>query len=203
MRLVFPRDVRNDPDADMRRAHLIHSLVSSAVVVTVWLVTRSGFAGALCGILYWTALSVYIRVRMRRNLRRARASIMQMAADSNLTLKHWKLASDGKTPVECDLLEWARWLEQEPEARQIALDRVAGCIVSTVFVGIDLNPLACLRGYHQPTLWETAVISEATEDTTVGKVPKSTKIERYTSYEDALAGHRAHVERIKERSARA
>ena len=85
------------------------------------------------------------------------------------------LDGDGQ-PVVCDdLLAWACWFEDTPE-RIVAQDRLPnGVCVSTVFLGIDHN-----FGHDcPPVLWETMIFGG----------PSDQYQNRYTSREDAVAGH--------------
>lgn len=80
-------------------------------------------------------------------------------------------------PVACeDMLEWARWYEGE-QHRIVAQDDLPdGVRVSTVFLGIDYRFL----GNGPPVLWETMIFHG----------PNAGYQERYTSLDDARAGHR-------------
>lgn len=86
---------------------------------------------------------------------------------------------DGHTPVPCDdLVAWARWFERAD--RQVALTPLAGGIeVSTVFLGSNHS-----FGRGAPLLFETMVFS-APDDEEV--------CERYTTWDEAQAGHDAVV----------
>lgn len=88
-------------------------------------------------------------------------------------LEHYILAKDGKTPImEPDLMTWARWYENAK--RHVGNDKINDVEVSTVFLGLD----HAYTGGHL-VLWETMVFGgEFDQDQ-----------ERYTSYEDAVAGH--------------
>ncbi len=79
---------------------------------------------------------------------------------------NYVLNKNGKPKVETDLLKWAMWMEKAGETRRVALD--AG--VSTVFLGVDHQ-----RGDGPPLLWETLC--------------PDNYMERYSSEEDARAGH--------------
>lgn len=91
------------------------------------------------------------------------------------------LAPDGQTPVpEPDLMAFARWLEATE--RHVGNDTIHGVRVSTVFLGTD-------HGFAgPPVLWESM---------TFGAEPFDQQQERYTSYADALAGHRRWVEQVQ------
>lgn len=55
-------------------------------------------------------------------------------------VRAFKLAADGRTPVECTTAEWSEWFEGQPAECQVAFDDlgVLGA-VSTIFLGIDLR----------------------------------------------------------------
>jgi hypothetical protein len=77
---------------------------------------------------------------------------------------------DGKTPVKVnDTLEWARWLETHDAERIVARTRIAGAVVSTVFLGVDYG-LGRIFGYEQspPVLFETMTFRE--DDAIRGRV---------------------------------
>jgi hypothetical protein len=91
------------------------------------------------------------------------------------------LDSNGE-PIETnDLLEWGRWMQVCN--RQVAVDQVGDAKVSTVFLGLDHS-----FGDGLPVLWETMVFG--------GKLDGEQ--DRYTSREDAVKGHAAILQRVKE-----
>jgi hypothetical protein len=95
------------------------------------------------------------------------------------------LDSDGNPVREPSLLKWALWFEHAD--RQVALDVFAqGHRVSTVFLGLNHS-----FGSGPPVLWETMVFND------YGDIA----CERYTSREDALAGHQRAIEELERRLA--
>lgn len=89
----------------------------------------------------------------------------------------------GRELVPCDVLEWARWFE-DADGRRVGDDNVpavghaAATRVSTVCLGSD-------HGFGGKPLWfETCLFP--------GDV-----VERYATYAEAEAGHRAWVERVR------
>ena len=88
----------------------------------------------------------------------------------------------GHSVVVCnDILEWGRWLETAD--RTVADTTVWGERVSTVFLGIDYS------FDDGPPLWfETMVF---------GVSPLGGVQVRYTTWDEAEAGHTAIVERVK------
>jgi hypothetical protein len=93
----------------------------------------------------------------------------------------YRLNPEGEPVPEPDLIAWARWLETSH--RQIALDTIAGVLVSTVFLGLDHA-----FGGATPILWETMIFGGEHHEYQ----------ERYTSREDAIAGHAKAVALVKE-----
>ena len=91
----------------------------------------------------------------------------------------------GHIIIPCDdLVEFGRFMVKHKE-RIVAQEFVAeGIFVSTVFVGVDYN-----FGSGPPLVFETAVNSDYGWD----------EREFYATWEDAEAGHRAVVQRLRER----
>lgn len=86
---------------------------------------------------------------------------------------HYILAEDGKTPVAVDLTTWATGFDHL--GRRVGLDELPGDIrVSTVFLGLDHS-----WDGGPPVLWETMIFGGEHDQYQ----------ERYTSHEDAVAGH--------------
>lgn len=82
----------------------------------------------------------------------------------------------GKLAVpETDLLKWSMWMETNE--RQIALTRIGGCVVSTIFLGIDHN-----WGRGSPLLFETKVFRGGVsgEDWRCETWDEADKLHKYT-----------------------
>ncbi len=89
---------------------------------------------------------------------------------------------DGKKVVKCDtILEWAEAFEKKD--RHIGDDTIYGVRVSTVFLGIDHNYF----DQGDPLLFETMIFLGRTEEGMM----------RYSTYEQAEAGHKSAVENIR------
>lgn len=97
-------------------------------------------------------------------------------------MKHWMLDEKGEPKRAEDIIEWARWLERNQDARRVAFDEIGDVHVSTVFLSIDH---AFTGG--PPVLWETMVFGG----------PRDEEQERYTSRADAVAGHARMVARVR------
>jgi hypothetical protein len=95
-------------------------------------------------------------------------------------MKYYKL--DGKTLVPCDLIEWAEMFQKDN--RHVGLDMVYGMRVSTVFLGMNHN-----TGPGDPLLFETMVF--------VGRSGNDELMLRYSTYDEAEAGHKGIVTLIK------
>jgi len=80
---------------------------------------------------------------------------------------------EGHAPVECDLPEWAMWFEQCD--RCVARDEVWGVEVSTVFLGLSHQ-----FGDGPPLIFETMIF---------GGPDDQEYQERYSTWEEAVAGH--------------
>lgn len=86
---------------------------------------------------------------------------------------------NGKPVHEPDLIKWGEWMSKR--LNQVALDEINGCRVSTVFLGLDHS-----FGGKEPVLWETMILGGEHD----------MEQQRYTSVQDALAGHREMCNRI-------
>lgn len=101
---------------------------------------------------------------------------------------YWIL--DGHVPVASGVMEWGRWFEAHQDGRIVC--QTIGTYkdgstytVSTVFVGIDLDFVAG----RPPRLFETMVFGT---DVDCGD-PET----RYSTWDEALAGHMAIVYRLQ------
>lgn len=91
----------------------------------------------------------------------------------------------GRRPVQCDdVLRWAEWFETSDDARQVALTKIGRATVSTVFIGLDYQ-----YGDGPPLLFETMVFGCQLDGEQL----------RYSTWEEAEAGHVATVERVREK----
>jgi hypothetical protein len=104
-----------------------------------------------------------------------------------LWIGQYILDEQGNAHPEYDFLTWAKWMEGP--ARQLACTQFAWGRVSTIFLGLDHDflPMEDPLNY-KPILWETMVFGG----------PLDMAQTRYRSQEEALAGHRAMVERCIE-----
>lgn len=87
---------------------------------------------------------------------------------------------DGHNPVPAELMEWAAWYEKAD--RRVAVDQIGVACVSTVFLGLDHS----VNG-PVPILFETLVFGG----------PLDGEGDRYPTWDAAVAGHAAIVEKVK------
>uniref|UniRef100_A0A6M3JQR8 Uncharacterized protein n=1 Tax=viral metagenome TaxID=1070528 RepID=A0A6M3JQR8_9ZZZZ len=92
-----------------------------------------------------------------------------------------KYILDGHKAVKANLKKWAKWYETTD--RQVAMDIIVNISVSTVFLGLDHS-----FGDGPPLLFETRVFGGALDQ----------EQERYTTWEQAEAGHKEMVKRVLE-----
>lgn len=97
-----------------------------------------------------------------------------------MTLTHYILDGHEVVPVE-DVLEWGAWFENSHERRRVAEDFVGSVRVSTVFIGLDHQ-----WGDGPPLLFETMVFGGRLDDFT----------DRYSTWDEAEAGHRAALAKV-------
>lgn len=92
------------------------------------------------------------------------------------------ILNDKKEIVACeDLIVWARWMQTAD--RQVAKTVIGDdVVVSTVFLGLDHNFYG-----GPPLVFETMVFRGKTDG----------EMDRYSTYEEALAGHDIMVQMVK------
>lgn len=99
---------------------------------------------------------------------------------------YYKL-NDDKSVSRCKLLEWAEQLEEmyKKDTHHIGEDCVNNMRISTVWLGLDHQ---WVDG-ESPLLFETMIFKDNNFD--------SDYLERYSTYEQALEGHKKAVEWVK------
>jgi DNA-binding CsgD family transcriptional regulator len=109
------------------------------------------------------------------------------------------LDENGNAMPAKGLLSWGRWIQGHQAECRLARDEIGNVVVSTVFMGLDTKaPFA--RMYpenfdpitYRPVLWETMIFGGSHD----------LHERRYTSKEDALAGHRDIVQMLKQEHAK-
>lgn len=94
---------------------------------------------------------------------------------------YWTLDAEN-TPVKADLMTWARWFEDAN--RLVGYTEITSqVLVSTVFIGINHRFL----GNGPPLLFETMIFGG----------PLDQDQWRYSSWDDAEAGHHAAVSKAR------
>ena len=94
---------------------------------------------------------------------------------------YYILSADGQ-PIPAPTMRWAMWLETAD--RTVARTEIGEAEVSTVFLSLDHN----FSGKGAPVLYETLVFGGQLDG----------EMTRYTTHEEALAGHSCMVARVKE-----
>ena len=100
---------------------------------------------------------------------------------------------DGHTPVPVDnILEWGVWFQTSIEERIVKQDgdEGTGWWVSTVFLALDH---AFMNG--PPVLFETLVFAPKTVPPALAELDG--QMERYSTWEEAEAGHRRMCARVR------
>jgi hypothetical protein len=93
------------------------------------------------------------------------------------------ILDDNDNPIEVeDAVIWGKWFQENSAKRRVAYEVLTDCNVSTVFLGLDYS-----FGEGTPMLFETMVFG--------GKFDG--EVERYSTREEALAGHEEMVKKIK------
>jgi hypothetical protein len=109
-------------------------------------------------------------------------------------MKHYILLPNRMIAEVPDLMEWATWFETAD--RDVAKTETELHIISTIFMGLDHS----FSRKGPPILFETMVFARDSHPSTVFgwtmEVHESFDCFRYSSWDDAEAGHRATVSRI-------
>lgn len=100
-------------------------------------------------------------------------------------LMHVKYILDGKMAIACDDLDkWIEWWKQVGnEGRIVAQDQVGDVLVSTVFLAINHQ----FRPHGPPLIFETMVFGG----------PLDQEQRRYSTWEEAEAGHKEILAAVK------
>ena len=87
-----------------------------------------------------------------------------------------------KIVKETDLLKWAKWFESNRENCRVAIDEIDNVKVSTVFLGINHN-----WETGKSLLFETMIFGGKYDDYQ----------ERYSTWDEAVKGHKKAVKLVK------
>ncbi|MEH2456529.1 hypothetical protein [Nostoc sp.] len=95
-----------------------------------------------------------------------------------MPVRYYKL--EEKTPVACESsIEWNLWIARATFAdTTVMYNELNDCLISTRFVGIDLNP-GSSNSKSQPMVFETLVMGGALDG----------KRNFYPTWDDAIQGH--------------
>lgn len=115
---------------------------------------------------------------------------------------HHYILDENRQLISVGLLEWARWFEVF-ENRRVAETLTLTCRISTVFLGLDHQ-----WGKGPPLVFETMVFDLTEIEYELKDGEKFTGHEdlecfRYSTWDDAEAGHKATVRRIERLEAEA
>lgn len=98
---------------------------------------------------------------------------------------HYILAEDGITPIPApDVVKFYEWFD-DINNRFVRRQTVHKHLISTIFIGIDHS-----FGRGDPELWETMVFPSNSVE--------NVYCDRYSSYKDAIIGHKKAVAWVKE-----
>ena len=87
----------------------------------------------------------------------------------------WYILDKDNKPVKSTIIQYGEWIEANPERKAVKQENVGIILVSTVFLGLDHAWDSDI-----PVLWETMIFGGEHDQYQ----------DRYTSYEDALEGHK-------------
>jgi hypothetical protein len=108
-----------------------------------------------------------------------------MTDDPFRELGRWHILDADNNIIECTMLTWARWIEEDTGRRTVGWTQITSEVtVSTVFLGMDHR----LWGKGPPLLFETMIFGG----------PLDEHMWRYSSYDDAQTGHAAAVRKARE-----
>jgi hypothetical protein len=98
------------------------------------------------------------------------------------------ILSEDHKPINVELMVWAKWLEENPDKRRVALTRVGRKYVSTVFLGTNHNWF----DDEDPILFETMIFQSRKGNTEFDEYQ-----ERYRTWDEAVKGHNQIVRKMK------
>ncbi len=106
---------------------------------------------------------------------------MNLPAQEPVIPTNGKFILRGHVPVPChDLLKWAKWFEKSNKC--VATTKIKSYFVSTIFLGLNHN----FDG-DRPLLFETIVFNPNRDQ----------EIQRYCTWDEAVAGHKAMVSLVR------
>lgn len=90
---------------------------------------------------------------------------------------------NGHEAIPCDALTWGKWMQENQNIRHVKDEKVGEVRISTVFLGLD----HAFGSGGPPLIFETMVFGGELAD----------EQDRYSTWDEAEAGHVAMVERVK------
>ena len=86
----------------------------------------------------------------------------------------WYILDENNKPIRSTIVEYGKWIEENPERKAVKQERIDDIFISTVLLGLD-------HAWNSdiPVLWKTMIFGGEHDQ----------YMDRYTSYEDALEGH--------------
>ena len=97
------------------------------------------------------------------------------------------ILDDDHRPLPVDTIRWAHWYDRV-ENRRVAFTTLEGVSVSTVFLGLDHSHHCGRPGRHRAILFETMVFGG----------PHDQHMDRYATWDEAVAGHERIVKMVSE-----
>ena len=87
----------------------------------------------------------------------------------------WYILDENNKPIRSTSIDYSKWLEDNPKRKAVKQEHIGDIFISTVFLGLD-------HAWNSdvPVLWETMIFGGEHDQYQ----------DRYTSYEDALEGHK-------------
>jgi len=89
----------------------------------------------------------------------------------------WYTLDKDNKPIKSTIIKYGEWMENNPGVKSVKQEHIGDIFVSTVFLGLDHS---WPKDDITPVLWETMIFGGEHDQYQ----------DRYTSYEDALEGHK-------------
>ena len=94
----------------------------------------------------------------------------------------WYILDDNNNPIQKNVEEASKWIEDNPRKKIVKQENIGEIRISTVFLGLDHS-----FNEKTPVLWETMVFGGEHDGFQ----------ERYSSYEEAVKGHKEALMLVK------
>jgi hypothetical protein len=93
-------------------------------------------------------------------------------------MSYWYILDNNNRPVPAKVLESGKWMEDNPSRKIVKQEDIGNVHISTVFLGLD-HAMPWDKD-KTPILWETMIFGGEHDQYQA----------RYTSYKDAVEGHK-------------